>query len=141
MIILCCLRRGDIDGGTLSYTDWLKRKTDESAHNEVLAFLTVILGINITLGGLIVTIIMIGGPNFFVFLTQRPIDLSVALGPVLTFVGFFITSVGFVLTFYHDRKRAWYQGEIQKSSIYEKKKSGAKTPEEVLQEYIHRKQS
>jgi len=125
----------------LSYTDWLNRKADESAHNEVLAFLTVVLGINIAVGGLIVTIIMIGGPNYFAFLTRRPIDLSVALGPVLTFVGFFITSVGFVLTFYHDRKRAWYQGELEKSSIYEKKKSGAKTAEEVLQEYVHQKES
>jgi hypothetical protein len=125
----------------LSYTDWLHRKADESAHNEVLAFLTVILGINIAVGGLIVTIIMLGAPDFLGFLTQRPIDLSVALGPILSFVGFFITSVGFVLTFYHDRKRAWYQGEMQKSSIYEKTKSSTKTPEEVLKEYIHGKES
>jgi hypothetical protein len=124
----------------LSYTDWLHRKADESAHNEVLAFLTVVLGINLAVGGLIVTIIMLGGPNFLVFLTQRPVDLSVALGPVLTFVGFFVTCVGFVLTFYHDRKRAWYQGEMEKSSIYEKAKSGAKSPEEVLKEYINRKE-
>jgi hypothetical protein len=123
----------------LSYTDWLQRKADESAHNEVLSFLVVILGINIAVGGLIVTIIMIGGPNFFSFITQQPINMSIALGPVLTFIGFLITSVGFVLTFYHDRKRAWYQSEMQKSSIYEKKKTGAKTAEEVLQEYIHRK--
>jgi hypothetical protein len=125
----------------LSYTDWLIRKADESAHNEVLAFLTVILGMNIAIGGLIVTIIMIGGPNFFAFLTQQPINMSIALGPILTFAGFILTSVGFVSTFYHDRKRAWYQSEIQKSSIYEKKKSRPKTVEEVLQEYVHRKGS
>jgi hypothetical protein len=139
MIQYC--RCSDVYGGTLSYTDWLRRKADESAHNEVLAFLTVVLGINITIGGLIVTIMMLGGPNFLTFLAQRPIDLSVALGPVLTFLGFFITSVGFVLTFYHDRRRAWYQGEIQKSSIYEKKKTDSKTTEKVLQEYIQRKES
>ena len=125
----------------MSYTDWLRRKADESAHNEVLAFLTVVLGINVAIGGLIVTIIMLGGPYFLTFLTQRRLDLSVALGPILSFLGFFTTSVGFVLTFYHDRKRAWYQSEMQKSSVYEKKKSGAKTTEEVLREYIHQKES
>jgi hypothetical protein len=119
----------------LSYEDWLQRKAAESAHNEVLSFLTVIAGINISMGGLIVTIMILGGPNFLLFLRQQPITVSVALGPILTFLGFIVAATGFVLTFYHDRKRSWYLGEVQKSSIFEKKKDESKTAKEVLEEY------
>jgi hypothetical protein len=119
----------------LSYEDWLQRKADESAHNEILSFLTVVAGINISMGGLIVTIMILGGPNFLLFLTQQPITVSVALGPILTFLGFIIAASGFVLTFYHSRKRSWYLGEVQKSNIFEKKKDESKTAKEVLEEY------
>ncbi|MGD0027747.1 MAG: hypothetical protein ABSC91_02275 [Candidatus Bathyarchaeia archaeon] len=119
----------------MSYEDWLQRKADESAHNEILSFLTVVAGINISMGGLIVTIMILGGPNFLLFLTQQPITVSVALGPILTFLGFIIAASGFVLTFYHSRKRSWYLGEVQKSNIFEKKKDESKTAKEVLEEY------
>jgi len=119
----------------LSYDDWLLGKAAESAHNELLSFLTVIAGINISMGGLIVTIMILGGPNFLLFLTQQPITVSVALGPILTFLGFIIAASGFVLTFYHSRKRSWYLGEVQKSNIFEKKKDESKTAKEVLEEY------
>jgi hypothetical protein len=119
----------------LSYEDWLQRKADESAHNEILSFLTVIAGINISIGGLIVTIMILGGPNFLLFLTQQPVTVSIALGPILTFLGFIVAATGFVLTFHHDRKRSWYLGEVQKSSIFEKKKDESKTAKEVLEEY------
>jgi len=55
----------------LSYEDWLNRKADESAHNEILAFLVVIPGMNISIGGLIVTIMRFGEPNIFSFLTSN----------------------------------------------------------------------
>lgn len=119
----------------LSYEDWLERKAGESAHNEILAFLMVILGINISIGGLIVTIQVLGGPNLLYFLTQQPVNVSVALGPILTFLGFLMASTGFVLTFYHDRKRSWYLGEVQKSSIFGKKRDESKSADQVLEEY------
>jgi hypothetical protein len=127
--------------GILSYEDWLQRKADESAHNEILSFLVVILGINISIGGLIVTIMILGGPNLLYFFTQQPINVSVALGPILTFLGFLMASAGFVLTFYHDRKRSWYSGEAQKSSVFDRKKDGSKTTDEVLEEYVRGKRS
>jgi len=125
----------------LSYTDWLQGKAEESAHNEILAFLVVILGINISIGGLIVTVMILGGPNLLYFLTQQPINVSVALGPILTFLGFFMASTGFVLTFHHDRKRSWYLSEIQKSSVFGKKKAESRTANEVMEEYARGKGS
>jgi hypothetical protein len=120
----------------LSYEDWLNGKSDESAHNEIMAFLMVILGMNISIGGLIVTIIMLGQPNIFLFMTQQPISMSAALGPILTIVGFLLTSAGFILVVYYDRKRSWYMGEIHKASMFEKKKSKSKAVDPILEPYV-----
>ena len=122
-------------GVQVSYGDWLQQKAAESAHNEILAFLIVTLGINISIGGLIVTIMILGGPNFLLFLTQQPITVSVALGPILALLGFIVAATGFILTFYHDRKRSWYLKELQKSSIFEKKKDQPKTADDVFEDY------
>ncbi|HXX86843.1 MAG TPA: hypothetical protein VEH86_00150 [Candidatus Acidoferrum sp.] len=125
----------------LSYGDWLQQKAAESAHNEILAFLIVILGINISIGGLIVTIMILGGPNFLLFLTQQPLTVSIALGPILALLGFLMAATGFILTFYHDRKRSWYLKEMQKSSIFEQKKDQPKTADDVLEGYARGKNS
>jgi hypothetical protein len=86
------------------------------------------------MGGLIVRIMMVGEPNLLSILT-RPITVSIALGPILTFMGFVVASIGFITAFYYDRKRAWYVGELKKSSTYKRKKAGQKTADEVPEEY------
>ncbi len=125
----------------LSYEDWLNRKADESAHNEILAFLMVVLGMNISIGGLIVTIMRFGEPNIFSFLTEQHLSISVALGSILTIIGFLLTSAGFVLAVHYDRKRSWYLGEIRKASTFEKKKTKRKAVNPILEPYIRKEES
>jgi len=126
----------------LSYEDWLNRRADESSHNEIMSFLMVILGINISIGGLIVTILTSGEPNIFPFLSPQPVSFSIALGPILTIVGFALTSAGFMLSVYHDRRRSWYLGEIHKATAYEqKKKSKSKAADPVLEPYIRQEEA
>lgn len=125
----------------MSFTDWLQRKADESSHNEIISFMIVVLGMNIAIGGLIVTTIMIGEPNFFSLFTQQPINMSVALGPILALVGFFLAAIGFILTFHHDRKKSWYLGQIRKSDMFTKKKDRAKTTDELMEEYARGKEN
>ncbi|MBO3754640.1 MAG: hypothetical protein FGF53_07190 [Candidatus Brockarchaeota archaeon] len=38
--------------------DWMHRKTEGNAHNEILAFLITVLGVNLFVGGLIVVILV-----------------------------------------------------------------------------------
>jgi hypothetical protein len=47
----------------LSFPDWLYRKAEQNAQSEILAFLMMVLGMNLLMGGLIVTVIAACDPN------------------------------------------------------------------------------
>jgi hypothetical protein len=97
---------------------------------------------NILIGGLIMTIIRFGEANIFPLLTQIPVSMSVALGPILTFAGFLLISAGFILVVHYDRKRSWYTGEIHKASTFEKKKKAkSKNVNPILEPYIRKEES
>jgi hypothetical protein len=119
----------------LSFGDWLHKKAEENAHNEILAFLMAILGMNLLIGGLLATIIVVGEPTSFLFFIQLPLNFSAALGLIMTVVGFSLVLIGFILVFHYDRKRSWYIGEIEKSGLRKKQKSTPKTASEILEEY------
>jgi len=116
--------------------DWLHRKAEEHAHNEILAFLMIILGVNLLIGGLLTIIIAAGEPNWLLNFPYVPLQASPAyLGLILTFTGFAILSAGFLLVVHYDRKRSWYVKEIEKSSIPKKWKTNSKTVNQILEEY------
>ena len=46
--------------GLLSFEDWLYRKSEQNAHSEILSFLMMVMGVNILVGGLVVTVITVG---------------------------------------------------------------------------------
>jgi hypothetical protein len=119
----------------LSFEDWLYRQASETAHNEIIAFLVAILGVNLLVGGLLVTILSNGELVLFPFELQKPLNLTVVLGLILTSVGFIILSAGFILVVHYNRKRSWYVGEIEKSTTFGKKKSSFKTTSEIFEEY------
>jgi hypothetical protein len=118
----------------LSFEDWLYRKADQNAHNEILAFLMMIMGINLLIGGLVVTVIVVGEPIILPFIIQQPPSQSATIGFTLTLAGFAILAVGFILVVHYDRERSWYVGETTKSTMYRKKKPTAKTLDQTLQE-------
>ncbi|MGC8999166.1 MAG: hypothetical protein ACP5JW_07265 [Candidatus Bathyarchaeia archaeon] len=120
--------------------DWLHRKAEESAHNEILAFLLIILGIHLSTAGLVVTIIVSGGQTLWPFSIYWQLQTATAsLGLILTIVGFGISSVAFILVIHYDRKKAWYRKQIEKSSIIEKWKMKPKSVDEILEEYVGRR--
>lgn len=123
----------------LSIGDWLHRKAEENAHNEILAFLMTVLGVNLVVGGLLVVIIVVGEPSWLLIFPYEPLQTSSAyLGLILTITGFAILSAGFVLVMYYDRKRSWYIKEIEKSSI-RRKISHPKSVKEILEEYTDKR--
>jgi hypothetical protein len=117
----------------LSYKTWLYKKADESAHNEILAFLMVILGMNLLIGGLLVTINSIRDQSILAFFNQAPFTNFSMIGSILTVVGFAIALVGFALIIHYDRQKSWYYSEIEKSTMYKKGKTKYKTIDEVLE--------
>jgi len=87
----------------------MHRKTEENAHNEILAFLMTVLGVNLLVGGLIVVILVAGEPSWpLIFPYTPPQTSSAYIGLILTITGFIILSAGFILVIHYDRKRTWY---------------------------------
>lgn len=123
----------------MSFEDWLYRKAEQNAHSEILAFLMMVLGMNLLIGGLIVTIIVVGQPNVLLFLIPQPLNPSSALGLILTVTGFAILSAGFIMVIYYDRQRSWHLHEIEKSAKIKNRKITIKTANEILEELVHEK--
>ena len=124
-------------GLLLSVVDWLHRRSEENAHNEILAFLLMILGVNLLLGGLLVVIIVVGEPSWLLVFPYKPLQTQSAyMGLILTITGFMILSAGFVLVVYYDRKKSWYRKEIEKSSMPKRWKTDIKTVNQILEEYV-----
>jgi hypothetical protein len=118
----------------LSFQEWLYRKAEQNAHSEILAFLMMILGMNLLMGGLILTALTAGGPNLLFYVTQQPLSQSAVLGLVLTITGFLILSASFVLVVHYDRQRSWHLKEIEKSTGLRNRKVTIKTADELLKE-------
>ena len=120
----------------MSFEDWLYRKSEQNAHSEILAFLMVVLGVNILIGGLVVTTITVGQvPPLFSMFSQS-LNSSGVLGLVLTLVGFCLLCAGFILVVYYDRERSWYLGEIEKSTQIKNRKISVRTAHDVLEELV-----
>lgn len=119
----------------MSFEEWLYRKAEQNAHNEILAFLMMALGMNLLVGGLIVTIFTVGEPILIPFITQQPLSPSATVGLILTIAGFFILSIGFILVVHYDKEMSWYIRETEKSTLYRKRKAAVKTTSRILEEY------
>ena len=116
--------------------DWLHKKAEESAHNEILAFLSIILGVQFLIAGLLVTI-LISGQEWWLFAIYEQLQTaSISLGLILTIIGFAISLTGFMLVIYYNKKRSWYRRQIEKSSVMEKWKMKPKSVDEILEEYV-----
>lgn len=105
----------------MSFRDFLYRKAEENAHNETLAFLTVILGALLLVGGLLVTITVLEEPNWLFLFPYQPLsNPSAFLALNLTLTGFVLISAGFILAIYYGRNRSWFISELEKSTLFEK---------------------
>ena len=85
------------------------------------------------------TIIVVGQPNLFPFLTQIPLNQSSALGLILTLTGFSTLSAGFILAVHYERKRSWHLAQIEKSTTLKNRKITVKTANELIEELTDEK--
>ena len=125
--------------GYLSLEDWLYRKSEQNAHSEILAFLVMVLGINLLVGGFVVTILTVGQAPLFPFMLSQPLNSSTVLGLILTLVGFCLLCAGFILVVYYDRERSWFLGEIEKSTKIKNRKIRVRTAHDILEELVEGK--
>lgn len=121
----------------LSIEDWHNIKAEQNAHNEILAFLMMIVGVNLLVGGLIVTVMTVGEPIINPFNIQQVLSYSSILGLILTISGFSIISAGFILVIHYDRKRTWHLKEIEKTTALKNRKIHIRSVEQILDELVH----
>lgn len=120
--------------------DWMHKKAEESAHNEILAFLLIILGIHLLTAGLLVTLIVLGELDFWLLSLNTSFQTpSSSLGLILTLTGFLMSSSGFILVIHYDRKKSWYRKQIETASMAKKMTPKVKRADEILEEYSGKK--
>jgi hypothetical protein len=123
----------------LSFEDWQYRQAEKNAHNEILAFIIMVIGVNLLIGGLIITVFTTGQPIIIPFITQQFINLPIALGVILTNSGFAIIFAGFTLSIRYDKQRSWHLKEIDKSGGQKNWQVAVKTANEMFQQIDEKK--
>jgi hypothetical protein len=123
----------------LSFEDWQYRQAEKNAHNEILSLIIMVIGVNLLIGGLIITVLTTDQLIIIPFITQQIINLPIALGVLLTNSGFIIIFAGFALGIHYDKQRSWHLKEIDKSSDRKNWQVAVKTANEMLQEIDEKK--
>lgn len=115
------------------------RSAAKYAHNEILSFLMMILGMNLLIGGVIVIMISTGESSLGALYLLT--SYSGILGLILTSAGFTIISVGFILAVHYDKRRSWYLSQLEKSAVPDEPKAALKMANKILQEYVDSKKT
>jgi hypothetical protein len=104
----------------LLFSEYLHEKAEESRHNETIGYLIVIIGSLFFIGGLLVTVITVANPQWFLMipyhLTPNPYSL---LSLSMISVGFTLLISGIVLGIRYARERSWYMQELHRAHSME----------------------
>jgi len=106
-----------------SFSEYLHEKADESRHNEIVGYLTVIIGSIFFVSGLLETVVTVESPEWFLILpyhlTPSPYSL---LGLALTAVGITLLGLGIVMGIHYARERSWYMKKLRSAYAMEELK-------------------
>lgn len=108
----------------MSFGNFLYRKADEYAHNEIISFFVIILGMIMLVGGFLVTLAVVQEPEWLLFIPYQQFMNRVGIiGLILSLTGFAFLAIGFILVVHYDRKKSWVLDQLGKSKPNQKSAS------------------
>lgn len=105
----------------MSFNSFLYMKADDYAHNEIISFFVIILGMIMLVGGLLITIIVVQDPAWLLFIPYQQLMSHVGiLGLLFSLTGLICLAVGFIMAVHYDRKRSWILHQLERSKPNQK---------------------
>lgn len=100
------------------YVEYMRDKVGEYRHREVLAYLTINMGIIFLVGGLLIAITLAENVSWLLIFPYEPNSYTTSfIGTVLCVFGFALISGGFILVFHYDREKMWFSKKLKESNV------------------------
>jgi len=107
----------------LALRDYLHEKAEESRHNETLAFLIMVIGVNFLVGGIVATVVTVENPEWLLFipykLNSHPYSL---VGLSFTSIGLVLLVLGIIFSIHSALQRSLYMDRLKESQKLEAQK-------------------
>jgi hypothetical protein len=118
----------------MSISEYLHENAAESRHKEAVGFSLVVLGMVLIVGGLLITLVTIGNPDWFLFIPwKQTSDPTGLISLFMTLSGFIVVFAGAIYIIYASSQRSGYLSSLQKALEYATEREG-KTFEKKLQD-------
>jgi len=117
----------------MSIREYLHEKAAESRHKETVGFSLVVLGMVLLVGGVLVTLVTVGNPDWFLFIPWKQTSDPTSIVSLFMTLGGFVTAlVGAIYIIFASSQRSGYLSSLQKGIEYVPKREG-QTFEQELQ--------
>ena len=101
---------------TMSLSEYLHENAAESRHKEAVGFSVVVLGMVLLVGGVLLTLVTVGNPDWFLFIpwkqTSNPTSL---ISLLMTLGGFMILFAGAIYIIFASSQRSGYLRSLKKA--------------------------
>jgi len=100
----------------MSLSEYLHENAAESRHKEAVGFSVVVLGMVLLVGGVLLTLVTVGNPDWFLFIpwkqTSNPTSL---ISLFMTLGGFMILFAGAIYIIFASSQRSGYLRSLKKA--------------------------
>jgi len=100
----------------MSLSEYLHENAAESRHKEAVGFSLVVLGMVLLVGGVLITLVTVGNPDWFLFIpwkqTSNPTSL---ISLLMTLGGFMILFAGAIYIIFASSQRSGYLRSLKKA--------------------------
>ncbi len=100
----------------MSFEEYIREKAAESRQKESVGFLLIILGMTLLVGGLLITFITVGNPDWFMFIPwKQTSDPTSLISLSMTLSGFVLAFVGATYVIFASSERSGYLSSLKEA--------------------------